>query len=112
MTVVEIPKDTWPGKVREITLGATAGGGTEGDLAHLSGPGVLWYLDYGHVVSLPFRRPIRGAGPWSARGAPSPPGRAGAPPRSWPRSRRRSCRAGRGRPRARRLLRGRDACSP
>ena len=27
MTVVEIPKDTWPGKVREITLGATADGG-------------------------------------------------------------------------------------
>src|SRR5450759_1507773 len=46
MTVVEIPKDTWPGKVREITLGATAGGGTRSTTVTVGGEATLPFLHF------------------------------------------------------------------
>ena len=46
MTVVEIPKDTWPGKVREITLGATDGGGTRSTTVTVGGEATLPFLHF------------------------------------------------------------------
>ena len=46
MTVVEIPKDTWPGKVREITLGATADGGTRSTTVTVGGEATLPFLHF------------------------------------------------------------------
>ena len=75
----------------------------EGDLAHRPGH----FSDQGSRLRLmcltPGRRGFRRSDPSSALDAPSLPGRAGAPRRVVAdASRRRSCRAGRARPRARR----------
>jgi acetyl-CoA decarbonylase/synthase, CODH/ACS complex subunit delta len=46
MTVVEIPKETWAGSVREVTLGATDGGGTRTSTVTVGGETTLPFLHF------------------------------------------------------------------
>lgn len=47
MPIVEIPKEKWTGRVREVTLGATAaGGGTRGQTVTVGGESALPFLHF------------------------------------------------------------------
>ena len=46
MTAVEIPKETWPGTVREVTLGATGDGGTRTSTVTVGGEATLPFLHF------------------------------------------------------------------
>lgn len=53
-TVVEIPKEKWTGKVREVTLGATAAqGGTRAKTITVGGEGTLPFLHFDGAIPHP-----------------------------------------------------------
>jgi acetyl-CoA decarbonylase/synthase complex subunit delta len=53
-TVVEIPKEKWTGKVREVTLGATAAqGGTRATTVTVGGEGTLPFLHFDGAIPHP-----------------------------------------------------------